>query len=311
MLDILSAGRRLACLVGLLVVASAIAVQPASAEPAVPDGEIAELQPSQDATIDSLHPLVNYGVEPDLRVVFGIDPLSGSRFQESALLQFDLSSIPLGAYVSSATLSLNLTAAAGQTAMAGYRVTSTWRESDVTFTDRPTNDAHRCSRWTCPSAPQPRQVDFDVTGLVSDWVNQTSPNFGLLLRPTATAPVERIFDSREGGTAPLLTVYYSLPPIRVCRDVVDPCTPLFGAEVYILNYHQVHYPTDSGGVVQDDGIIQLGDELWVKYLDSPIRRWLGAVWHQRPAGNGHCGGLPELSEVQAASCAWPWTARSP
>ncbi len=63
MFDFLSAVRRLAYLVGCLVLALAVGVQPASAEPAAPDGETVELKPSQDATIDSLNPLVNYGSE--------------------------------------------------------------------------------------------------------------------------------------------------------------------------------------------------------------------------------------------------------
>ena len=78
---------------------------------------------------------------------------------------------------------------------------------------------------------------------------------------------------RRRGAA--LTVRYSLPPIRVCLGTIDPCTPVDGAEVYDLTYYGYQYPTASGGLVQDDGIIRLGDELWVKYLDEPLRHDLG------------------------------------
>ena len=270
----LSTVRRLTYLLGCLVVALAFAALPTQAESTASDTQTVVLSASQDATIDSLNPLMNLGNKPDLGVVFGIDRTSG-RFEQDALLQFDLASIPPGSTITSAKLGLNLTTATGSTSIAGYSVTSAWNESSVTYKDRPTTGSSPVFVQDVPADPRPRQVTFDVTVLADNWVDQPTSNFGLFLRPTATSPVQRIFDSGEGASAPALTVEFTLPPIRVCRDAADPCTPLDGAAVFDLTLGQAEFTTASGGLVQDKGAIQLDDQLWVKHMVESLRKDLG------------------------------------
>ena len=121
-MGILLSVRRLLCCAGSLILALVVVVQPAHAEPGAPNTQVVTVKPSRDATIDSTRPLENFGQTPALRVAIGAD-LNGNRFEVATLLHFDLSAIPLGATINSATLNLKLTEAAGRTPIAGHQLT--------------------------------------------------------------------------------------------------------------------------------------------------------------------------------------------
>lgn len=135
---------------------------------------------------------------------WGIDTVLWLSYQgDLALLWFDLSAIPAGALITSASLSLYQSSAqsvpAGNT-LSVYRVTKNWIEGATNGgTDGATwNNAGFGSPWTTPggdydpvaTAVIPADTNngwktWDVSTLVSDWKNGTLANQGMLVAPSA------------------------------------------------------------------------------------------------------------------------------
>lgn len=162
-----------------------------------------------------------------------------------ALVKFDLSSIPAGATITSATLRLNMskTSSGAQTVIL-KRLTADWGEGtsnadanegsgaasttgDATWTHR----FHNTSTWTAPgaesnvAAPTSASLSVNTVGvytwgstaqMVADaqgWLNDPSTNHGWLIAGNEEGSgTSKRFDSRENGTVanrPQLTVQYT------------------------------------------------------------------------------------------------------
>jgi hypothetical protein len=149
-----------------------------------------------DAHVNSARPAVNSGAISNLNVGGGY----------TALLQFDLSTLPAGttaAQVSRATLRLycNRTDTAGPVSV--QPVGGAWGEYSVTFATLPLLGS---TTQTVPVSQAGAYVAFDVTALVQAWVSAPATNNGLAL--TATTAVVQ-FDSKENdltGHAAVLDV---------------------------------------------------------------------------------------------------------
>lgn len=132
------------------------------------------------------------------------------------LVKFDLSSIPAGSTVTSATLYLYEQGnKLGQTTYI-YRVTSNWSENTVTWNSWPTPGGNFDS-GTAYFSFIPDQnncmVTLDITSLVQAWVNGTYSNYGLMLYSTGPNHIIS-YASKEDGTAsrqPKLNIVYSVP----------------------------------------------------------------------------------------------------
>lgn len=140
-----------------------------------------------------------------------------------ALLQFDLSSIPPSANISSATLSLYVTTASGGTVtINAHRVTNSWNEDQVTWKAR---DKKAGLLWSTqggdydPAVAAATSVDnaknvwrsWDITGLAASWLSNPASNFGVILESSG-GKTEKIFRSSDDSTAkqrPKLEVCYS------------------------------------------------------------------------------------------------------
>ena len=157
------------------------------------------------------------------------------------VLRFDVSSIPPGSVVKSATLRLYCRTVTSPTAKSktirAYYLMQSWTEGTLTGTGTAdgatwiTRDG--VTSWSAPGgyaywsivlgnareeatgvSPLPadfRQgwVAFDLTGMTQAWVDRKYANYGLLLRSESSSDVLE-FDSREStsGTAPQLVVVY-------------------------------------------------------------------------------------------------------
>ncbi|MGQ9515766.1 MAG: DNRLRE domain-containing protein [Anaerolineae bacterium] len=172
----------------------------------------------RDATLDAWAPSSNFGGEGSLRV--------HAYDVRSALLMFDLSTIPRRAQVVEARLELY---AAGRTAEAPlqigvYRVKQNWSEEDANWLWA---DALQAWQEAGCNGPMDREQSplsmvqatragwwyaWDVTLFVQDWVQFPESNAGVLLHtPSSSDWVEYQFSSSEASNPslhPRLTVAY-------------------------------------------------------------------------------------------------------
>ncbi len=171
---------------------------------------------TQDAYINQDRPTENRGGNRNLRTETA--PGKGRR----GLTAFDVTSIPPNSNVIDATLFLfEDNHKDGQT-IDVHRVTDRWTESRVTW-----ETSSESTPWTTPGGDFDEAViasfaadadgvyrEIDVTGVTQDWVDGTSPNYGLLLR--STGPNGEVkFKSREEvdpNKRPQLCVTYELSP---------------------------------------------------------------------------------------------------
>jgi len=168
-----------------------------------------------------------------------------NTFINRALLQFNLSSIPAGAIITGATLTLNCSnanGASGPQQMNLHKVLQNWGEgtsnggSGGVGVAATTNDAtwinrfHPSTPWTALGGDfsgtvsgssvvnLPAFYNWSSAGMVADlqaWLNNPSTNFGWMLKGLESAPLQaKRFDTRENVVAanrPSLTITYVIP----------------------------------------------------------------------------------------------------
>jgi hypothetical protein len=161
----------------------------------------------------------NYGNKKDLNAIAWTN--SGNSSNIRSLIQFNLSSIPANAVVTSALLSLYYNPTSSEGTHSGtntallQRVTSSWGELTVTWDTQPTTTT--VNQVTLPSGSSSTQnyPDINVTAIVQQMVTNPSTNFGFMLRQqTETIYRKMIFASSDHPTAalrPKLVVTYTLP----------------------------------------------------------------------------------------------------
>lgn len=144
------------------------------------------------------------------------------------LFEFDLSSIPAGAVIGSATVSIYVgfnafsPVSSRLTSVSLYQVTSDWTEMGVTYDTRPTWNTTQATSMSIPagtgsggSIPFNGYINGNITNLVQDWVDGDITNFGLVTSDTyTTAGLLRIYAHEAAGTGndPRLRVTYTYTP---------------------------------------------------------------------------------------------------
>jgi hypothetical protein len=142
-----------------------------------------------------------------------------------AVMKFDLSTIPAGAILESATLTLTRTGGDANTlTFSAHEVTQAWVEANTTWNNRQTGTA-----WTPsvggtfkPTAISTTTVpgtngayNWNLLSMVQSWFNGTAVNNGILIKQANESLVDKkhVFASSENGTAasrPKLTITYKL-----------------------------------------------------------------------------------------------------
>ena len=207
-------------LVGILLVVSLLAgpqVNPVAGRIAVPavDASVT-LTAVADTMLNSAAPGTNYGSLSDFQVAYA------PAGEQVALVRFDLSALPAGAIVDSATLRLYQIDATGATPVnvSVYPVTSSWDESTVTWATPLTTELF----GLVASLDSTLGVykTWDVTTYAQSWVDAPAGNHGLLIRgPFSGADYARAFESRElAGHVPQLAITYHLPPPDIVMEML-------------------------------------------------------------------------------------------
>jgi hypothetical protein len=120
-------------------------------------------------------------------------------------VQLSKFSLPQGETLSSATLHIYINEANNQSVNI-YQVNKDWAEMGVTWENRPDIAATPEISYT-PDATGWKTID--ITSLVQNWLDGTSPNYGLLLDQISTDWSYTKYDSREGTNKPFVDVEYS------------------------------------------------------------------------------------------------------
>jgi hypothetical protein len=182
---------------------------------------------TRDTKIRSGSPTTNYGSSTVLEA-------DGSP-DDGVLIKWDLSAIPAGSVVSSASITLTVTNATSHTYEI-YSLKRNWVESQATWRSYASGLAWQVAgaqgsndRGTTvlgsvtASATGAKTVSLNASGVaaVQSWVNTPSSNYGIVIQDYAGASDGVDFYSSEDGTAarrPRLTVTYT-PPSTVAGFV--------------------------------------------------------------------------------------------
>ena len=164
-----------------------------------------------DAGVDQGNATTNFGALASMDVRSGSGPTKKRSF-----VVFDLSSIPAGSTISSATLDLCAIAVPATTRTYQVeRVAVAWTESGVTWSSQPAVAATGSATTTTPSVAG--CMSWTATTDVQDWVNGVASNFGWRVRDSSegTGPALTTFRAREDvgvpPEQPKLTVTYTPP----------------------------------------------------------------------------------------------------
>jgi len=183
-----------------------------------------------DSTILQGYPDFNAGGTSDMWAGYD-DYLDPDGEIVRGLVRFDLSGLPPGAQINSATLRLYLIASWDypncSRTITTHRIGSDWAEMTVTWNNKP----------SCLEAYGSNSVqegawgwyDFDVTALVQAWANGSQPNYGIMIRgPEHSGPDSswRGFSTREGPHPPQLVInYIGSAASAVLTSTATPTTP--------------------------------------------------------------------------------------
>jgi hypothetical protein len=194
------------------------------------------LSAAQDAWIDAGNVTQNKGSDAKLRV-------KSSGPVRRTLVRFDLSSIPTGSCVISASLKLKLTNFGASPRTYEVRpLTAPWTEAGVTWSNRQTGTPWTTAGGDCGAATSSAAtgttnapvMTWNVKTDVAAFVVGTASNFGWLVKDASEGAggIEFQFASKENGTAssrPQLVVAYTacgVPTPTATPTTVPTATPL-------------------------------------------------------------------------------------
>jgi glucose/sorbosone dehydrogenase len=221
------------------------------------------LSATQDAWVDATNVTQNKGTDTKLHV-------KSSGGVRRTLVQFNVSTIPVGSCVRTASLQLKLTnVGSSSRTYAVHRLTSAWTEAGVTWNSRQAGtpwtlaggDFAGPTSTTATGTTGGAVVNWDVSSDVAAFVTGGAGNFGWVVRDAAEGAggIEFQFAARENSTLAsrpqLVVVYIACPPGTPTVTPTRTATPL---------------PTTTLGAVQD-AWIQQSNVLQNKGTDTTLR----------------------------------------
>jgi len=212
---------------------------------AVPNSTTITQRSNKDSYVSIENPEANYGSATKMRV----NNTHNGGTRELSYIQFDISSVPFGANILSATLTLLCKASSNPNLVFVYRVLDTWTEHTITWNNKP--------HWYTSLFAPNTYVDttgwysWNVTQNVTDWHSGKYSNYGFALISNETGNHTSKFATKEYGCSscrPKLEITYELNPpelsgIRTINpDIVIPGSS-FIVEVDLAAYDFVTNPT--------------------------------------------------------------------
>jgi hypothetical protein len=154
-----------------------------------------------DAYVGDDCPTCNHGTATYLRASD-----NATYYWNMTLIKFDLSAIPSGSTVASASLELSIYNNFGASGLRAFNILGSWSEGSVTFNTTPNYYASPYATGSIGGT-----VTFSVAPLVSSWVNGSGPNNGFLIDTSGVSTSTLIsFYSRESSYDPTLWVEIKL-----------------------------------------------------------------------------------------------------
>ena len=257
------------CFIALL---TAIVVMPASATTVT-------ISPDKDVYISQSSPDGNFDEDSDYDYLF---VKSRADKNQRALIHFDLSSIPSGATIDSATLHLYKYAQYPTSSPESrtnniHRITASWTGAGVTWNNRDTGIP-----WTTPggdfvSTPTASTstgttvgvwLEWDVKTDVQAFVDGTYPNYGWLIKDAnedaGSLKIIR-YRSRENVTYhPKLEVTYTTAPAGICGDVNKDKSVDF-IDVGLVGRHKLY-----GDPLDDEWAADVNSDDSIDFIDAGL-----------------------------------------
>ncbi len=154
------------------------------------------LPADQDAWFRSDSVTQNKGVTADMHIRMDEGKL------EYSLYRFDLSSLPVGSQINSASAWLRVTGDGEfpEGPLTAHRVTADWTEIGATWDTMSTNFDSAIIASIQAQSQGDVWVQVNLTAQVQAWLNGGNPNFGIMLRPNGEGIHGKLV-SREGSVA--------------------------------------------------------------------------------------------------------------
>jgi len=228
----------------------------------------------------------NYGTNAEMKAA------AGTTYP---LLRFDLSAIPTGSHVTSATLSAYATGGNPGDTLALHRVTSDWTEAATWSTTDGSTTA-----WTTAGGDVVAEavasatltgtntwMNWDLTELADRWLKGSLPNQGVQLR-AGTGVSSLTLASSDSGTAtqrPKLAVTFQPPCGWLPPDTTLTLAPLADADIDlslpIFNYGGQPDLWAGRGLLLDDRVLLKFDSSGIAagktVTKATLRLYMGAV----------------------------------
>ncbi len=169
--------------------------------------EMAIINPTADSYVDTARPTANFGSSANLYTRYN----SQANRSAAIYFKFDLSNIPRDSTVSEATIRICLKNMIGRSSviLGVYRATSAWNENSISWQTKPVGPGPLTSN-TINNAPGYKS--FEVTNLVTGWLNGTYPDHGAFLADGSQKDYVATFYSDESvSNQPQMVVYYKPP----------------------------------------------------------------------------------------------------
>jgi len=195
----------------------------------------------KDAILHSLPSHANQSLGDNNQFPAGAQTAGGDPFVEKSVVEFDLSGIPTGTIINSATLSLY---AWGENSGQGphntlsgtnecwlERITESWDEHTVTWNNQPASTA--TNRITVPESSSPDQdyPNIDVTTLIQDILDNPTTSFGLIMRPKIETHWRQLNFCSSDHADPALH-----PKLVICYNNSSSITETTGNDVGFIVY---------------------------------------------------------------------------